>query len=72
MKSWFILMVDLISKRYQAGLGIVIYFKQGKKKYRLRVNELIHQMDTNNEAEYAAFHYALNLLEELGVHPCAL
>ena len=56
----------------QAGLGIVIYYKQGKKKYRLRVNELIHQMDTNNEAEYAAFHYALNVLEELGVSqvPC--
>jgi ribonuclease HI len=56
----------------QAGLGIVIYYKQGKKKYRLRVNELIHQMDTNNEAEYAAFHYALNVLQELGVSqvPC--
>ena len=54
----------------QAGLGIVIYYRQGKKKYRLRVNELIHQMDTNNEAEYAAFHYALNVLEELGVSKC--
>jgi ribonuclease HI len=25
-------------------------------------------MDTNNEAEYAAFYYALNILEDLGVH----
>lgn len=56
----------------QAGLGAVIYFRQGKKKFRLRANELIDEMDTNNEAEYAAFHYTLNLLEELGVHhvPC--
>ncbi|WP_338470024.1 ribonuclease H family protein [Niallia sp. XMNu-256] len=56
----------------QAGIGIVIYYRQGKKKYRLRANELIEQMDTNNEAEYAAFHYAVNVLEELGVHhvPC--
>lgn len=59
---------------YEGGLGIVIYFKQGKKKYRLRANELISEMDTNNEAEYAALHYALTLLEELGVHhlPCEI
>jgi len=57
---------------YEAGLGIVIYYRQGKKKFRLRVNELIQEMDTNNEAEYAAFYYSLNVLEELGVHhvPC--
>jgi ribonuclease HI len=57
---------------YQAGLGVVIYFRQGKKKYRLRANELIDEMETNNEAEYAALHYALNLLDEIGVHhvPC--
>lgn len=56
----------------QAGLGAVIYFRQGKKKFRLRANELIDEMDSNNEAEYAALYYALNLLEELGVHqvPC--
>jgi ribonuclease HI len=57
---------------YQAGLGVVIYFRQGKKKYRVRANELIDEMETNNEAEYAALYYALNLLIELGVHqvPC--
>ncbi|MBL4953812.1 reverse transcriptase-like protein [Neobacillus sp. YIM B02564] len=56
----------------QAGIGVVIYFKQGKKKYRIRANELIEEMDTNNEAEYAAFYYALNILEDLGVRhlPC--
>lgn len=52
----------------QAGLGAVIFFKQGKKKYRIRANERIDQMDSNNEAEYAAFYFALNILEDLGVH----
>lgn len=50
----------------QAGLGTVIFFKQGKKKYRIRANERIDEIDSNNEAEYAAFYYALNILEDLG------
>ncbi|PLR99682.1 reverse transcriptase-like protein [Bacillus sp. T33-2] len=50
----------------RAGLGAVIYFNQGKKKYRLRANQLSHELETNNEAEYAAFYFTLNLLEELG------
>lgn len=58
----------------EAGLGAIIYYKKGQKKYRLRANELIEQMDTNNEAEYAALHFALNLLQDLGVHhlPCEI
>ncbi|WP_026581146.1 reverse transcriptase-like protein [Bacillus sp. J33] len=52
----------------QAGLGAVIYYKQGKKKYRVRSNELFDEMDNNNEAEYAAIYFTLNLLEEMGVH----
>lgn len=51
----------------QAGLGAVIYYKQGKKKYRIRANERFDEMETNNEAEYAAFYYALTILEDLGV-----
>ncbi|MCM3031428.1 reverse transcriptase-like protein [Niallia taxi] len=50
-----------------AGLGVILYFNQGKKKYRIRANELFHDMENNNEAEYAAFYHALNLLEELEV-----
>ncbi|MGG3562525.1 reverse transcriptase-like protein [Neobacillus rhizosphaerae] len=50
-----------------AGLGTVIFFKQGKKKYRIRANERLEQLENNNEAEYAAFYYALNILEDLGV-----
>ncbi|MDP4161920.1 MAG: reverse transcriptase-like protein [Bacillota bacterium] len=56
----------------KAGLGAVIFFRQGKKKYRIRANELFDEMDTNNEAEYAAFYFAVTILEEIGVRhmPC--
>lgn len=59
---------------FEAGVGVVIYYRQGKKKYRLRANELYSGLDTNNEAEYAALYYALTLLEELGVRhlPCEI
>jgi ribonuclease HI len=52
---------------YKAGLGAIIYFKQGKKKYRLRANETFDELETNNEAEYAALYFALTILEEMGV-----
>lgn len=53
---------------FQAGLGAVIFFNQGKKKYRIRANELFNEIENNNEAEYAALYFTLNLLEEMGVH----
>ncbi|WP_453997611.1 ribonuclease H family protein [Bacillus nitroreducens] len=52
----------------RAGLGVAIYFTQNKKPYRVRVNEVFEEMDSNNEAEYAAFWLLLQTLEELGVH----
>lgn len=55
----------------QSGLGAIVYYQQGKKKYRLRANQLVEELDTNNEAEYAAFNFALTLLEELNVHHLA-
>lgn len=55
------------SYKVKAGLGTIIYFKQGKKKYRLRANEVFDELETNNEAEYAALYFALTLLEEMGV-----
>ena len=51
-----------------SGLGVAIYFEQNKKKWRIRKNALLEQLDSNNEAEYAAFYEALKQLEELGVH----
>lgn len=58
----------------KAGIGVVIFYQQGKKKYRIRANELIHEMNTNNEAEYAALHYGIQMLEEMGVQqmPCQI
>lgn len=50
-----------------AGIGAVLFFHQGKKKFRVRANELFHDILSNNEAEYAALFHALNLLEELEV-----
>lgn len=52
----------------KAGLGVAIYYTQNKKKFRVRANEAFDQIDTNNEAEYAAFWFMLQQLEELGVH----
>jgi ribonuclease HI len=51
----------------EAGLGTVIYYKEGKKKYRVRSNEQFSNINSNNEAEYAAFYFAVSTLEELGV-----
>ncbi|RSD26565.1 reverse transcriptase-like protein [Mesobacillus subterraneus] len=55
------------SHHVKAGLGAIIYFKQGKKKYRLRANEVFDELENNNEAEYAALYFALTILEEMGV-----
>lgn len=55
-----------------AGLGVVIYYKKGQTNHRLRTNQFVELMETNNEAEYVALHYAVMQLEEMGVHhlPC--
>lgn len=52
----------------QSGLGCVIYYEQNNKRYRIRKNALIHEIESNNEAEYAALHLGLKELELLGVH----
>lgn len=52
----------------RSGLGIAIYFEQNKKKWRIRKNARLEQLDSNNEAEYAAFYEAVKQLEEIGVH----
>lgn len=57
---------DLKTKK--SGLGCAIYYEQNEKTYRLRKNALVDELDTNNEAEYAALHLALKELEALGVH----
>ena len=64
----YFLMAVIINNDARSGLGIAIYFEQNKKKWRIRKNTLLEQLDSNNEAEYAAFYEALKQLEELGVH----
>ena len=52
----------------QAGLGIVLYYSQNGKQYRIRKNERFEEINSNNEAEYAAFWLLVQALEDLGVH----
>lgn len=57
---------DLSTK--MSGLGCAIYYEQNEKSFRIRKNALVAELDTNNEAEYAALHLALKELELTGVH----
>ncbi len=52
----------------QSGLGCVLYYKQNNKSFRLRKNALVEELKTNNEAEYAALHLALQELHSLEAH----
>ncbi|WP_433742752.1 reverse transcriptase-like protein [Falsibacillus pallidus] len=55
-----------------SGVGVAVYYKKGKEQWRVRENERLLQLESNNEAEYAALYTSLNILEELGVSsiPC--
>lgn len=57
---------DLTTKA--AGLGCVIYYDQNGTSFRLRRNVAVEELISNNEAEYAALHFALQELELLNVH----
>lgn len=51
----------------KSGLGCTIYYEQNNKAYRIRKNALVEELDTNNEAEYAALYLGLQEIELLGV-----
>ncbi|MGN1401029.1 MAG: reverse transcriptase-like protein [Bacillus sp. (in: firmicutes)] len=51
-----------------AGIGIAIYYTKNNKRLRKRVNKLLEELESNNEAEYAALYEGICLLEEMGVH----
>ena len=55
-------------KEKLAGIGVIVYYQQNSKYYRIRQNNLLEQLETNNESEYAAFYESLRILEEIGVH----
>ncbi len=51
----------------QSGLGCVIYYEQNGKAYRLRKNALVEELESNNEAEYAALNLGLQEMEWFGI-----
>ena len=51
----------------QSGLGVVIYYEQDGKAYRIRRNAKVDALHSNNEAEYAALHLATKELANIGV-----
>lgn len=57
---------DLQTKK--SGLGCAIYYEQNGKAYRIRKNAIVGELQSNNEAEYAALHLGLQEVENLGVH----
>jgi len=52
---------------FTAGTGIVIYYTKSGVPYRIRANHKLDELESNNEAEYAALYQAMQMLEELGV-----
>ncbi|MGX9932062.1 reverse transcriptase-like protein [Virgibacillus salarius] len=52
-------------QRKKSGLGCVIYYQLNGKSFRIRKNATVGELDSNNEAEYAALHFALKELESL-------
>ena len=51
-----------------SGIGVAIYYEQNHTAWRIRKNARLQQLESNNEAEYAAFYEALKELDALGVH----
>lgn len=57
---------DVSTKK--AGVGVVIYYSLQQKRYRKRVNTLLDYLEDNNEAEYAALYFAIQQMDEIGIH----
>lgn len=51
----------------QGGLGCAIYYEQNGKAFRVRRNRKLDYIGSNNESEYEALKFAIDILEELGV-----
>jgi ribonuclease HI len=56
-----------LSESRMSGQGIIIYYSQNGIRYRLKKNASFTNIQSNNEAEYAALWVAARELEELGV-----
>lgn len=53
----------------QAGIGISITYSFNNKNYRLNENALLDYLSSSSEAEYAALHYGLTVLENFDQLP---
>ena len=51
----------------QSGCGAVIYFYEGRKRKRIRVNRAMDYLENNNEAEYAALWVGLQEVKTIDV-----
>jgi len=51
----------------KAGIGVIVYYKMDNQKVRYKWNEQLDELESNNEAEYAALHYGLLKLEEIAI-----
>ncbi|SIS39689.1 reverse transcriptase-like protein [Salimicrobium flavidum] len=51
----------------RAGLGCIIYYDKNGSTFRIRKNALVDELESSNEAEYAALHLAIQQVEMLGV-----
>lgn len=57
-----------------AGIGVAIYYEKGNNRFRLRFNDKLDGIASNNEAEYAALFNAVSMLEQLDIRhtPCTI
>ncbi len=57
-----------------SGIGVVIYYEKGNEKFRYRANAKLDELETNNEAEYAALYNGLLFLKDIGIQhlPCVI
>ncbi len=61
-------------EKKESGIGIVIYYDKGEEKFRVRSNAKLYELDSSNEAEYAALYNAMERLHQIGVKktPCVI
>ncbi|RST58270.1 reverse transcriptase-like protein [Siminovitchia terrae] len=61
-------------EKKESGIGIVIYYDKGEEKFRIRSNAKLHELESSNEAEYAALYNAMEVLHQIGVQqtPCVV
>ncbi|WP_041090060.1 reverse transcriptase-like protein [Jeotgalibacillus soli] len=52
---------------HKAGIGIVLTYDEDDMSYRIRENDQLEEINSNNEAEYAALYRSIQLCSELRI-----